>query len=385
MHRGCATEVASIYVHAPFCARRCVYCNFAVTVRREGDLPAWCAALKAELDWVEEEERLFSLAHELETLYVGGGTPSLLGPAAMQGLVQLLGSERLASPTLEWTAEANPESFTAEVAGAWAAAGVNRISLGVQTFNADALRWMGRLHGVDGPVRAIGDARSAGIDNISVDLIFGLPATLGRSWDDDLQRVVSLDVPHVSLYGLTVEPETALGRAVREGSEQPVDEEQYREEFLRAAEVLTAAGYTHYELSNFARDGAEARHNAVYWQGAPYLGLGNGAHSYSSPVRRWNVRDWERYAARLADGRTAEDGRESVDEEAHRLERIWLDLRTSAGVASPAADSRTRSAVVRWIVDGLAREADGRVYLTPKGWLVMDRLAIEFDELCAPG
>jgi len=373
---GAPACVASVYVHAPFCARRCGYCDFAVTVRREGDLPAWIEALGAELEIVEEQG-LLSLASELSTLYVGGGTPSLLGPAAMEALGSLIGSERLRNPELEWTAEANPESFTDDVATAWQRAGVNRISLGVQTFSGAGLRWMGRLHGVDGPLRAIAAARRAGIENISVDLIFGLPETLERSWDDDPNRVLDLDVPHISLYGLTVEPETPLGRAVREGRESPVDEEQYREEFLRAAEVLTDAGYEHYEVSNFARSGAVARHNSVYWGGASYLGLGNGAHSYAHPVRRWNVRDWEDYRSRVVAGRSAEDERETIDAEAHLLERVWLGLRTRTGVPTPEAGSSAELVTRRWQSEELAIEHEGRIRLTAGGWLLLDRLAIE--------
>jgi oxygen-independent coproporphyrinogen-3 oxidase len=355
-----------------------VYCDFAVTVRREGDLPAWIESLSAELAIVEDEG-LFQVADELETLYVGGGTPSLLGPHAMAGLSDVLGSERLRRSDLEWTAEANPESFTDEVAREWARAGVNRISLGLQTFHEEALRWMGRLHGVDGPPRAIAAARAAGIDNVSVDLIFGLPASVGRSWDEDLDRVLGLDVPHVSLYGLTVEPRTALGRAVEEGREPPVDEEQYASEFLRAAEVLTAAGYTHYEVSNFSRPGLESRHNSIYWQGAPYLGLGNGAHSYAHPVRRWNARDFESYRARLLGGEGAEEERETVDAAGRALEGIWLGLRTLRGVETPEEGTEKHRLVLGWVERGLAVLDDGRVHLTTEGWLLLDRLAVELD------
>ena len=374
------TSVRSIYVHAPFCARRCVYCDFAVTVRRTGDLPAWLDALTAELDMVEQEGLLVPAA-SLETLYVGGGTPSLLGAGAMLGLRDVLGPDRLRSPDLEWTAEANPESFTPDLAVAWAQAGVNRISLGLQTFDEAALRWMGRLHGADGPPRAVDLARDVGIDNVSVDLIFGLPQHLDRSWDDDLTRVLELDVPHVSLYGLTVEYGTQLGRAVREGKESPVDEEQYRREFLRAAEVLTAAGYVHYEVSNFARPGREARHNAVYWRGDPYLGLGNGAHSFAAPVRRWNVRDWEEYLMRLAAGAAPEVEREVVDVEGDALERAWLGLRTRSGIPWSALGSKQESLVRRWVSEGLAEGSNGHFRLTVEGWLLLDQLAVDLDDL----
>ena len=371
-------EVGAVYVHAPFCARRCVYCDFAVTVRRNGDLPGWRETLTVELDLVEREG-LFSLASELDSLYVGGGTPSLLGPGAMQALVGIFGRERVCGAGLEWTAEANPESFTPDVAGAWAEAGVNRLSLGAQTFHEGALRWMGRLHGADGPVKAVRAARDVGLDNVSVDLMFGLPTRVGRSWRDDLRRVVDLDVPHVSLYGLTVESATSLGLAVADGREAPVDEDQYEDEFLLAAEFLSGAGYDHYEVSNFARPGAEARHNAVYWQGGTYLGLGNGAHSYAHPVRRWNVRDWETYRGRLQEGEPAEEGREVIDDAAAELERVWLGLRTARGLDVGPNRGAARALIDRWGMDGLATTSRDTVRLTPRGWLLLDRLSVELD------
>lgn len=374
--RSVPTPVRSIYVHAPFCARRCTYCDFAVSVRKTGDLDGWLEALAAEWRLVEDEG-LFRVADTLDTLYVGGGTPSLLGPGATEGLARIVGRDRLEAAGLEWTAEANPESLTPEVARGWADAGVNRISLGAQTFSDRALRWMGRLHGPDGPARAVEAARNAGIDNLSVDLIFGLPATVDRSWSYDLERILALDVPHVSLYGLTVEEGTPLGRAVREGREPPVDEERYREEFLLAVRRLTEAGYRHYEVSNFARPGAEARHNAVYWSGDPYLGLGNGAHSYAPPVRRWNTRSWERYRKQVMAGCTPEESRETVDGDAARLEEAWLGLRTRDGIPAPPSESELRPRVDGWIADGLAVEEEGRVRLTSEGWLLLDTLAVE--------
>jgi oxygen-independent coproporphyrinogen-3 oxidase len=373
-----AVEARAVYAHAPFCARRCTYCDFAVTVRRVGSASEWVKALGVELDAVLAEG-LFTLASELDTLYVGGGTPSLLGPHAMHALAGTLGPARLRADELEWTVEANPESFTDEVAHGWAEAGVNRVSLGAQTFHEGALRWMGRLHGPDGPARAVRRARDVGIDTVSVDLIFGLPARLGRSWRDDLRRVLDLDVPHVSLYGLTVEPATPLGRAVSEGRESPGDDGQYAREFLTAHELLSAAGYRHYEVSSFARPGRESRHNQVYWWGAPYLGLGNGAHSYAPPVRRWNVRDWETYLERLRSGEAAEEGREVIDAAAGRLERIWLGLRTAKGIViHPDREAALELAGV-WEREGLATSTGDKVRLTPRGWLVLDRLAVDLE------
>jgi len=338
----------------------------------------WLEALAGELRFLQEDG-VFALADSLDSVFVGGGTPSLLGPHAMHGLRDLLGQGRLGSEELEWTAEANPESLTDEVAAGWLEAGVNRVSIGVQTFYEPALRWMGRLHGVDGAVTSVSRARAAGFENLSLDLIFGLPKHLGRPWAEDLQRAVDLDVPHVSLYGLSVESSTPLGRAVGEGREAVADEEQYREEYLLAAEILVGAGFEHYEVSNFARPGRASRHNRAYWEGTSYLGLGNGAHSFHHPLRRWNVRDWDDYQAAACMGGSPVDEEETLDASATRLERAWLGLRTDRGVAERGLGERARSLVATWLREGWAVAEDGRIRLTAPGWLLLDRLSVELD------
>ena len=192
------TIVKAVYVHAPFCARRCSYCDFAVTVRKKGGQRLWLDALGRELQIIEQEG-LFGLAHNLSSIYVGGGTPSLFGLGAMEGLGRLLGQAQRTGNDLEWTAEANPESLTHELIGDWRKAGVNRVSIGIQSFDDDALRWMGRLHGSEGAISAVKVCKEVGLSNLSVDLIFGLPRGLGRSWERDLDLALELEVPPISL------------------------------------------------------------------------------------------------------------------------------------------------------------------------------------------
>ena len=373
------TATSSVYVHAPFCVRRCFYCDFAVTVDREGGHDVWLQAVSAEWDHVLREE-LFSFPEPLRTLYVGGGTPSLLGTGAMGGLASVIGARLLSHPRLEWTAEANPESFTPDIARAWRKAGVNRVSLGVQSFHEPSLRWMGRLHGSAGAAEAVRNARRAGFGNVSSDLIFGLPGHLGRDWSDDLARALDLGVEHMSLYGLTVEARTPLGRAVADGRERVASEARYRDEYLEAVERLTGAGYLHYEVSSFALPGRESRHNEVYWSGRSYLGLGNGAHSFRKPLRRWNLRDWKEYSTSVAKGDSAIAGQEVLDRAALRLERIWLGLRARRGVPLASIPARAAGVTERWIRRGWARAETGRLRLTVEGWLLLDALAIELDE-----
>jgi oxygen-independent coproporphyrinogen-3 oxidase len=381
--------IRSVYVHAPFCARRCFYCDFAVKVA-SADCDAWLSALSAEVRALEREG-VFVLDETLDTLYVGGGTPSLLGATAMEGLGTVLGETRIRHSDLEWTAEANPESFTRDVATGWRRAGVNRISLGIQSFHAPSLRWMGRLHGADGARDAVRIGRAAGFTNLSVDLIFGLPAHLERDWERDLDQALSLDPDHVSLYGLSAEPATPLGRAVAERRETLPSEGRYEQEYLLAVERLEEAGYEAYEVSNFARPGFSSRHNSVYWSGEPYVGLGNGAHSYRHPVRRWNLRDWDAYRAGVEGSGSdtyragaeasglAVDDQEELDAGKVRLERIWLGLRTNRGISLRDLPVSARDRAGRWGKSALAVAEGNVVRLTPRGWLVMDRLTVELD------
>ena len=380
-----------VYVHAPFCARRCSYCDFAVTVAADPPVTAWAESVGRELAMVMDARGWGRL--ELDTLYLGGGTPSLLGVGAVPALLGGLTGGPVAAGgaggtgggvvdlggLAEFTAEANPESFTPELAADWVAAGVNRVSLGAQTFHEPALRWMGRLHGPEGPGRAVGVARAAGLENVGLDLIFGLPARLGRDLDEDLDRILALEPEHISVYGLSVEPDTPLGRWVAEGRESLPDEDRYGEEYLRVAERLSGAGYHHYEVSNFALPGREAVHNAAYWRGVAYLGLGNGAHSFVPPERWWNERDWPAYRRRVEAGEAPRSDAERLTADAAALERIWLGLRTADGLAVASLDEAQRARVAGWERAGRAELGDGRVRLTPQGWLLLDRLAVELD------
>lgn len=373
-----------LYVHAPFCARRCSYCDFAVTVAADPPVAPWAESIGRELAAVARD-RVWNGPLELETVYLGGGTPSLLGTGALGALMARLADRVRLDAVQEFTAEANPESFTTELAADWRAAGVDRVSLGAQTFHGPSLRWMGRLHGPEGPGRAVRIARDAGIDNVGLDLIFGLPARLGRELSADLDRILALEPDHVSVYGLSVEPDTPLGRWVAEGREAVGDEDQYEEEYLEVAERLRAAGYHHYEVSNFARPGRESRHNSAYWRGVPYLGVGNGAHSFIAPDRWWNHRDWGEYRRALAEGRSARAESETVGAAAARLERVWLGLRTDDGLDRRELGAAQLERVADWEGRGWVDPHPARVRLSVRGWLLLDRLAVELDDLASVG
>src|SRR5688500_13124783 len=290
--------------NAPLSARRCSYCDFAVHVARTPPVDAWLDAIETEVR-LTFEARGWAGGQRLDTLYIGGGTPSLLGVGAMPRLAERLSRWFDFGALGEWTAEANPESIDAALARDWREAGIRRVSLGVQTFHEPALKWMGRLHGADGGRRGVDAVRAGGIDDVSVDLIFALPERLGRDWAADLAAAVELEPTHVSLYGLTAEPGAHLGRRVAEGRETMADDDAYAREYRLAADTLRAHGFDHYEVSNFARPGRRSRHNSAYWTGADYLGVGPGAHSFVGGERWWNERDWNAWARSLGDGRLA--------------------------------------------------------------------------------
>jgi len=273
----------------------------------------------------------------------------------------------------EVTLEANPEDVTPDSARAWRAAGINRISLGAQSFDDRVLKWMHRSHDAARIGDAVRTLRAAGIENISLDLIFGLPEGLQRDWGRDLDHALALRPTHVSLYGLTVEPRTPLDRWISRGATKLPADDRYAEEYLLAHRRLTADGFRFYEVSNAARDGHRSRHNSAYWSGRPYVGLGPAAHSFDGRARRWNIAAWEAYRRAIAEGRSPVESEETLTEEQRELERIYLGLRTDAGVARDAFPrlSAPLNALLRagWVVD----EGD-KIRCAPEGWLRLDAL-----------
>jgi oxygen-independent coproporphyrinogen-3 oxidase len=310
----------------------------------------------------------------LETLYLGGGTPSLLPPDALATLLtSLLDAFRVTSlrDALEVTIEANPEDVTPENAAAWRRAGVNRVSLGAQSFDDRVLQWMHRSHDATRIGDAVRTLRAAGFDNISLDLIFALPAELRRDWGRDLDQALALLPAHLSLYGLTVEERTPLARWISRGATSAPDDERYAEEYLYAHERLARDGYRFYEVSNAERDGHRSRHNSAYWSGRAYLGLGPAAHSFDGRVRRWNLTAWETYRRAAGAGLPAVEAEEALTEDQRELERLYLALRTDAGLPQTACppDRLTAWRSEEWV------ELQGkRVVCTPEGWLRLDAL-----------
>src|ERR1051325_9288103 len=361
-----------VYLHIPFCARRCSYCDFSIAVRKR--IPS-----REYVDAILEELRLLGMTDPgrepgdsedsgLETIYFGGGTPSLLPPDALPTLLTSL------RDAVEVTLEANPEDVTPDAATSWRRAGINRISLGAQSFDDRVLQWMHRAHDAARIGCAVHTLRAAGIDNISLDLIFALPADLGRDWSRDLDQALALRPAHLSVYGLTVEERTPLARWISRGAAAAPPDDLYAEEYLLAHSRLAACGYQFYEVSNAARDGRRSRHNSAYWSGRSYAGLGPAAHSFDGAVRRWNISAWEAYRRAVAAGRSPVASQEVLTDEQRELERVYLALRTDAGLGFTDLYQPPPTATARWGERGWVEIGDERLRCRPEGWLRLDAL-----------
>jgi oxygen-independent coproporphyrinogen-3 oxidase len=358
-------------VHVPFCARRCTYCDFSIAVRRVVPADEYTTALARELDLRFGDAGPWPV----DTLYFGGGTPSRLGGEGVRRLVDAIRRRIELAPDAEVTLEANPEDVSVDAARAWRDAGINRLSIGAQSFDDRVLSWMHRTHDAAAIGRAVEHARAAGIDNLSLDLIFALPRNLARSWETDVSQRLALDPSHVSLYGLTVEPHTPLGRSHSRGDMTESPEENYEAEFLYAHDALTAAGYDHYEVSNFGKRGRHSRHNSAYWTSAGYAGLGPSAHEFDGATRRWNVAPYAEWVRRVSSDEDPLDEREELTDANRTAEAVYLGLRTQRGLETQTSDA---ARIAPWIAAGWATLGPaGHLVLTPHGWLRLDALAAD--------
>jgi oxygen-independent coproporphyrinogen III oxidase len=357
-----------LYIHVPFCARRCVYCDFSIAVRPRVPVDEYLAALDRE--WTARHR---DSEFDLSTLYLGGGTPSKLGAEGIHELMDMARRRARLRDDAEVTLEANPEDVTPDSARAWHQAGVNRISLGVQSFDDAVLTWMHRTHNAKRALEAIEVLRDAGIYNLSIDLIFAVPAREPGGWEKDLETALNLDLPHLSVYGLTVESHTPLGRWVARKDVSEAGEETFEGEFLEAHEALTASGLEHYEVSNYAKPGKHSRHNWAYWMRKPYGGLGPSAHEFDGGARRWNAAGYADWVSRLSRGSDVTEGSEELGTDESTAEEVYLNLRTSTGLAiSP----REREQTTRLLDAGWASvAADSTIRLTGSGWLRLDSIA----------
>ncbi|MGH3835715.1 MAG: radical SAM family heme chaperone HemW [Pseudonocardiaceae bacterium] len=371
--RGLADRPFGVYVHVPFCATRCGYCDFNTYTPGELSLApsTWLDALRRELDLAAT---VLETPVAADTVFVGGGTPSLLGASGLAAVLDAIRGSIGVTPGAEVTTEANPESTSPDFFAGIAAAGYTRVSLGMQSAAPHVLTVLDRVHTPGRPVAAAVEARAAGIGQISLDLIYGTP---GETRDDlaaSLDAVLAAGVDHVSAYALVVEPGTALARRVARGELPAPDDDVLAERYEQLDAVLTAAGLCWYEVSNWAASvKSRCRHNLGYWAGGNWWGAGPGAHSHIGGVRWWNVKHPARYAAALTAGCSPAAGRELLSPAERYTEQVMLGLRLSDGLPLGTLDPLGRAAADRTVTDGLAAvTSGGRLVLTRRGRLLAD-------------
>jgi oxygen-independent coproporphyrinogen III oxidase len=322
--------MAGIYIHIPFCKQACSYCNFYFTTSA-GNKRRMIEALLSEI----ELSKAYLNGETIETLYIGGGTPSLLSGEELTEIRQKLEEHYSLGRLQEFTLEANPDDLSKEKTGelkSLCAAGLNRLSVGIQSFSNEDLRYMNRAHNAVEAIDSIKRLQDAGFENLTMDLIYGTPTMNDGQWETNLETAFNLNVPHISSYALTLEPKTLLDKKISRGEAKPLDEEQSARQFKILMQQMKAAGYEQYEISNFAKPGRYAIHNSNYWLGKKYIGLGPSAHSFNGHSRRWNIANNVNYINGLAEGRINYE--EEILSESQKVnEQIMTSIRTQWGLS----------------------------------------------------
>jgi oxygen-independent coproporphyrinogen-3 oxidase len=367
-----------IYIHIPFCKQLCAYCDFYSSISPEGKgdmVHALLHEMTLRRDYLPASEQ------NPVTLYFGGGTPSLLTPAELKRLLQEAQTVFEVNAFSEVTLEANPDDLSPAYLEALLALGINRLSIGMQSFNNTHLQWMRRRHTAAQAVESVKHAKEAGFVNLTIDLMYGFPALRPEEWAQTLRQALALDVPHISAYHLTIEPRTLFGKQAEKGLLQPLGEEESEQQFLLLHHTLTQAGYVHYEVSNFARPGYEAQHNSAYWQQQPYIGIGPSAHSFNGTSRQWNIANNKQYVAALTQGLPFFDS-ETLTPTMRYNEYILTGLRTAKGI-EPAyirqhfgeqCAGYFSQHIKPYLQTGKLQQQDERIYIPPLHFFVSDAI-----------
>ncbi len=374
----------ALYIHIPFCAVRCHYCDFNTYAGLEKYFEPYAGAVRAEIQVAAAQYGRLPI----RTIFIGGGTPTALPTELLEGILAACRDHFAIAPDAEITSEANPGTVDRARFTALRGLGVNRLSMGVQSFNEAELRWLGRIHSAGEAEEAFDAARAAGFTNINLDFIFGLPDQALSTWSRTLERAIRLTPEHLSLYSLTVETGTPLADSVRRGRVPAPDDDLAADLYLASQQLLAAHGYAQYEISNYARDTSyQCRHNLVYWHDEAYLGFGAGAHSYARDQRWWNVRPVPQYIQRIDAGKPATSGQETVGRRLAMGEMMMLGLRL---VSEGVSDARFRARFGLGLDDafgtelaalatrGLIERVPGGVRLTAEGRLLGNRVFAQF-------
>lgn len=372
--------MSGIYIHIPFCKQACNYCNFYFSTslaQKEALIEALLKEINYPSDFIAAEE-------PIETIYVGGGTPSILLTDDLVRIFDALHKKFSITKDAEITLEANPDDITNEKLVAWKTMGINRLSVGIQSFLEEELKWMNRAHTAKESLEAIDKINDAGFTNYSIDLIFGSPLLNNDDWLKHLDIAIKKNIPHISSYALTIEPNTALEKLIAKNRRQPVDPEKQAEQFLLLMQTMEQAGYEHYEISNFAKPDMRSKHNSRYWQGKKYHGFGPAAHSFNGQNRRWNIANNTLYIQSIGKGVVSFE--EEVLTKTQQLnEYIMTSLRTMEGldlayVAEIFGEKASRELQVassKYIESSKVKREPFKLLLTKEGKLFADGIAAD--------
>jgi oxygen-independent coproporphyrinogen III oxidase len=362
----------SLYIHIPFCARKCVYCDFYSIPYDESLAHSYVTSLIGELELVKED------AGELKTVYLGGGTPTTVSTLALIRLLRKIRELFVIASDAEISIEANPGTITRESVEALVGAGISRMSIGLQSFDDNELKALGRIYDVQEALKAVAVARIGGIANLGIDLMYGLPGQTLERWSEHVSKATEIYPEHISAYELTLEKGTPLWKAASKGDVRKPDEDAIVSMYDLTVDRLTEAGYRHYEISNFARRGFDCRHNLNYWNRGDYLGVGAGAHSFISRRRRKNVSDVEKYISMLKRTTLPVEDETVISPEDALRELIFLGLRKTEGIGIETAKSQfgvdLQALSTPLVVDGFLDIEHGRIRLTRKGITVSNSI-----------
>ncbi|BAV10258.1 oxygen-independent coproporphyrinogen-3 oxidase [Filimonas lacunae] len=374
--------MSGIYIHIPFCKKACHYCNFHFSTNLK-TMDALLSAISNEITL-----RKNYLHDTVHTIYWGGGTPSILPAAVIHTMLHQIRSQFTVAPDAEITLESNPDDITTENLQQWKQAGVNRLSIGIQSFFEEDLAWMNRAHNATQAKAAIELAQAAGFDNITIDFIYGGPTLSDEHWKQNVQTAIALGIPHLSCYALTVEPKTALEKMIAQHKKEDVDTDKQSRHFDQLVQWVTAAGFEHYEISNFARPGYRSKHNSNYWAGTHYLGVGPSAHSFNGISRQWNIANNTLYTQSLEKGEVPFEV-EYLTTKQQLNEYIMTSLRTmeglhlkkiqeiQPGLAGEKTVEQLKKGAAKYIQQGLMLQQEDTLIITNAGKFLADGIAAD--------
>lgn len=379
--------MAGIYIHIPFCKQACYYCNFHFSTSlalKDEIVNSLISEIHIRGNSHEEEIAIISKEEIIETIYFGGGTPSMLNTKEILQILSAIDEQYTVADNAEITLEANPDDINLEKLRQWRSIGINRLSIGIQSFRENDLKWMNRAHDATQAIECISLARQAEFDNFSIDLIFGIPGLSNADWENNVRTVIELEVPHVAGYALTVEPKTALQKMIALKKKENVNSDEQAAQYMILMQMMQNAGYEHYEISNFAKPGYRSQHNSSYWQGKKYIGIGPSAHSFNGKMRMWNKAN-NIYYHRSVLQKIIPFEKEILSISGQLDEYIMISLRTIEGMSLSYIEAhfskedrvRIEQILLSQLIPGQFIQKEDHIILTREGKLLADAISVK--------